>query len=82
MNEMGQLVGQSREGADNAAGIDLHADQVLIETLLELAGYAVGVGVQGFVLADLVAIAFVAGLAGVVVIGEHQGQPREVQQIR
>ncbi len=81
MNEMGQLVGQSREGADNATGIDLDADQVLIEALLELAGLAISVGIQGFALAGLVAEAFVAGLAGVVVIGEHQGQPREVQQI-
>jgi len=47
MNEMGQLIGQSREGADNATGIDLDADQMLIEALLELAGLAIGVGSTG-----------------------------------
>ena len=72
---------QPGQGPHDAAGIHFDTDQVFVETLFKLAGFAVGIGVDRILLADLVTVALVAGLAGIVVIGQHQRHAGKVQNV-
>ena len=76
-----QLCRQPGQGPHDSAGIHLDTDQVFVETLFELTGFAVGVGVDRILLADLVAVTLVAGFAGVVMIRQHQRHAGKVQDV-
>ncbi len=63
------------------AGVPGDAEQMFVEGLIELAGLAVGIGEQRIGRVEVGARRWI-GEAGVVVIGQHQGEAAEMHDVR
>lgn len=75
---------QSRQRVQQATGVHTSTDQMLIKSLIEarLALFiSTRIGVEHLAATRLVAVTGVAGLRGIVVIGQHQHETAEVKDI-
>ena len=74
-----QLLGQLGQGVGNLAGVPGHAQQMLVQRLLERATRA-GVGVQRIMRIQATPLSGV-GEAGIMMVSQHQRQPAQLHHI-
>lgn len=80
VGQSGQVALEAGQGMRDQPGIAGDAEQVLVQRLLE--AIAVGIGVERRLAIALHAQRRAPGQAGVVMVGQHQHQPRKMQDVR
>ena len=80
--QAGQMLIKSWQGVGHFAAVRGNAQQVFVERLVELTRPPVGVGVQRITFRHGDAAGVLAAEAGIVVVGQHQTQARDVHDIR